>query len=352
MKDHLQLDSCTSSFLHLHPQKSSSTRLTPGRLFPVEKGKELPLDKLERVESLWFPDGNLVRGAENLAFRVYVGMLAKKSTLPAELCKQPPAGHIDGCPVLRLPHRGQETNDFLGAIFDFESAFDPGSFYLVAGVLRLSAHSSLKRTALAHLSTPYSTQLRAFPAGLGPSYARDAQIAPLVRLARSLDVAWVLPVALYRFCVELSGDTLFGDLECGLSTEDSRRCYDAATALRRARTVAVLARFRGRMAPCAGCTRAEACRGARMLAGAALLEGGLDCIPDLAAVWAPSADLEEGLYDVCLAEMHEWYEGARRTLWDGLPALLGLPEWSVLNAMKEQALQQGAEANDDEEETY
>jgi hypothetical protein len=86
----------------------------------VEKGKELPLDKLERVESLWFPDGNLVRGAENLAFRVYVGMLAKKSTLPAELCKQPPAGHIDGCPVLRLPHRGQETNDFLGAIFDFE----------------------------------------------------------------------------------------------------------------------------------------------------------------------------------------------------------------------------------------
>jgi hypothetical protein len=238
---------------------------------------------------------------------------------------------------------------------DARSVFDPNSvrlsFDLIAGLLRLSAHynvTSLKRKALAHISAPYPTRLRAFNAGLGPSYARDARIAPLVHLARSLSIDWILPVALYRFCMELSGDTLFGDLEperggleqSGLSIADRRACYDAAMALRSARTATVLARFRGRMAACAGCTSADVCRSARVLEGAALLDEGLDCIPDLAAVWAPSASLKEELCDVCLAEMHGWHEGARHALWEGLPALFGLPEWAVLNAMKEEALQQ------------
>lgn len=78
---------------------------------------------MERVDSLWFPDGNIVICAHNVLFKVFRGILAARSPVFADMLAFPQpedAETIDGVPVLHLDDSAADTMYFLKAIFDYE----------------------------------------------------------------------------------------------------------------------------------------------------------------------------------------------------------------------------------------
>ncbi|KAJ7111636.1 hypothetical protein C8R43DRAFT_852582, partial [Mycena crocata] len=123
---------------------------------------------LERVDSLWFPDGNIVLCAHNVLFRVFRGILAARSPVFADMLAFPQpedAEVVDGCPVLRLDDSAADTMYFLKALFDYEF-FAPypakTDFDAIHGILRLGTKyrvEPLRRRALQHLSSAHPTSL-------------------------------------------------------------------------------------------------------------------------------------------------------------------------------------------------
>ena len=75
-------------------------------------------------EKVWFEDGNCVLVAENVAFKVFLGIIEKISTAFAGMSTlpQPADGEnamtYAGCPVIRMEDSANEMTRFLQAIFD------------------------------------------------------------------------------------------------------------------------------------------------------------------------------------------------------------------------------------------
>jgi hypothetical protein len=76
---------------------------------------------VQRVEELWFEDGNLVIQAGNTLFRVYRGVLAARSPVFYDMLSFPQPSDselVEGCPLVRLHDSASEVTVFLKAIFD------------------------------------------------------------------------------------------------------------------------------------------------------------------------------------------------------------------------------------------
>ena len=64
-----------------------------------------PLDGLRRHGEFWLEDGNLILVAQDVAFRVYRGLLAEQSTVLAEMAATASKEFLEifyGCPIVRL----------------------------------------------------------------------------------------------------------------------------------------------------------------------------------------------------------------------------------------------------------
>ncbi|KAJ7473821.1 hypothetical protein B0H11DRAFT_1728704 [Mycena galericulata] len=315
------------------------------------------LAAVERANGLWYPDGNLIIHAGDLVFRVFCGILSEQSPVlqallsPEKLSK---CAVFDGCPVVPVPHSGSETVYFLSAIFklkSFDSLLKRISFDAIAAVHRLSYTyqiPDLQRKSLILISSVYPTTLAEFStAGLGPSYCRD-QILPVIRFAREHSVDWILPLAFYRYCLEMTTRTLFYGVEYSgenmvLSTADQARCHEATKNMSKTNIAESLARYDARLKD-DGCTGREACRDSRFREADTVLHS-LGSVPDVFFRWTPEPDSK--LCSNCSQETARWHDERRRAFWDGLPGLFGLPDWTILNEMKEAALR---EPDDDEEE--
>nr|GAT42934.1 predicted protein [Mycena chlorophos] len=190
---------------------------------------------LERVESLWFSDGNVVLQAGNVQFRVYSGLLAQKSRVFADLlaCPQPEEDSvIEGCPVMHLDDSAADTLYFLKAVFDYEF-FPPypahTDFDAIHGVLKLSTKydvQPLRTRALQHLSSVHPSSLTAWdalcspsslsftpPAYAGPSFDASNLELPIITLARATHAQWILPVAFYRALSTLSASDILDGID-------------------------------------------------------------------------------------------------------------------------------------------
>lgn len=80
----------------------------------------------QRIQELWFSDGNIVIQAGNSQYRVYRGILAARSPVFQDMFSfpQPPDSElVEGCPLIRLPDLDVEVTPFLRAIFEPECAF-------------------------------------------------------------------------------------------------------------------------------------------------------------------------------------------------------------------------------------
>ncbi|KAJ7142540.1 hypothetical protein C8R44DRAFT_846519 [Mycena epipterygia] len=221
------------------------------------------MDEMERVDSLWFPDGNIVICAHNVLFKVFRGILAARSPVFADMLAFPQpedAETIEGVPVLHLDNSAADTMYFLKAIFDYEF-FAPypakTDFDAIHGVLRLGQKyrvEPLRQRALQHLSSAHPTTLAAWDAlcaGPSTSSSSAAQLAPfaggaswdfehlelpIITLARAARADWILPTAFYRALAALgSAEILDGIDYTGVHVEldrgDKVLCLEAAPVL-------------------------------------------------------------------------------------------------------------------------
>ncbi|KAJ7500545.1 hypothetical protein B0H11DRAFT_1714450, partial [Mycena galericulata] len=198
-------------------------------------------DTLERVDSLWFSDGNIVIRAHNVLFRVFRGILAAHSPVFRDMLAFPQpddADTIEGCPVLHLDDSAADTMYFLKALFDYEF-FAPypakTDFDAIHGVLRLGTKyrvEPLRRRALEHLSSAHPTSLAAWdalcasstpsasslpnpstsPFG-GPSFDFEHLELPIITLARFARADWVLPAAFFRAIAALSSAEILDGID-------------------------------------------------------------------------------------------------------------------------------------------
>jgi len=87
------------------------------------------LDDRERVEDLWFEDGNLILQAENSLFRIYSGFLAARSSVFRDMLAFPPPAEgnpeMDGCHIVPVYDSAKDMAVFLKAIIDSRYVFSP-----------------------------------------------------------------------------------------------------------------------------------------------------------------------------------------------------------------------------------
>ncbi|KAJ6509162.1 hypothetical protein C8R47DRAFT_1097650 [Mycena vitilis] len=327
----------------------------------------------QRVEELWFEDGNLVIQAGNSLYRVFRGILAARSPIFQDmLCLPQPSDSelVEGCPLVCIQDQAVEVTSFLRAIFDssfFMPHPAPTDFNTLVGVLRLSHKYGvdyLRRRALVHLSSGYRTTLSSFdkveyygdpnfnpnsPASEIHSWVWPAdnsahQIAS-IQLAREVEAPWVLPHAFHDLAVgysELGRDVFHGVVCNGVSVNlalEDQQLFAEGHVRQLASTTGNIAQFFFNPREILGCTSSQRCFSERIQAMESNWENfHLNASIPL-GIWGTNHWKSlQNLCPACLAGLKKIHQDARQTFWDKLPEIYGLPGWEELKRLKTAAI--------------
>ncbi|KAL1951342.1 hypothetical protein VTO73DRAFT_491 [Trametes versicolor] len=208
----------------------------------------------------WFEDGNIVIVAQDTAFRVHRGILARRSEMFSGMFAVPQPENeadiekIDGCPMVRVQDSLHDFKHFLRALYDGMDAYmmrekEPVEFSKLAALLRLSHKyeaGDIQEAALRQLKLVFPDNFEAwkvFETRISQIWKkrplRSLQVAiepeeliEAVNLFRRCGYEEMLPVALHM-CTMLPIRTLLrgtkradGTLET-LSIDDQERCLVA-----------------------------------------------------------------------------------------------------------------------------
>ncbi|KAJ7456053.1 hypothetical protein FB451DRAFT_1143508 [Mycena latifolia] len=309
---------------------------------------------LTRAEGLWFEDCGLIIQAERRIFRVSRDVIAIQSPVFHDMLSLPTPSDADtmyGCPFVILPDSAADVDAFLRALFYYDF-FEPyparTTFPILSSVLRMShkyAVDPLRKRALVQLSSAHPTTLEGWEllAVHLPSWdppTGDENIL-ILQLARQLSADWILPSAFYRFCGDCDeAAIIIGCDHYALSTPDKIRCVKAIRELETTATAAVV-EFLWSAAGAEACGSPVQCVVSRHEVRQmveAWRSGPLRALP--LRLWEDN-DWERFHTDVCadcIASLKSAHLEARFNLWDRLPEIFGLPNWTELEKMKAEAL--------------
>ncbi|KAJ6509171.1 hypothetical protein C8R47DRAFT_1208369 [Mycena vitilis] len=320
----------------------------------------------QRSPELWFDDGNLIVQAEDRQFRVYRGVLAARSPIFQDMLSFPQPSDselVEGCPLVRLPDSALEVTAFLRAIFDsdfFEAHPCPTRIEFVVGILRLSHKyevNYLRRRALIHLSSGFSTELSEAPEndvasswGLTSDLPGVGPFIAIIGLAREVDALWVLPNAFYHLADACS--TGPGVLACiqpasfngryaQLSDQDQTTFVNGYCAQINTGPSDVT-RFLHEPVTIPGCSDGHRCMVLRLRAIEMVRHDRASpkFQADPLLLWYGFQDWKRlsGLCLACRDALTKTHEEARLAFWDQLPQMYGLPPWEELRKMKAAAV--------------
>ncbi|KAJ7757344.1 hypothetical protein DFH07DRAFT_884988 [Mycena maculata] len=310
-----------------------------------------PVDQCHRVDELWFADGTLVLAAEKSLFRVYGGLLAKRSAVFQDMLEfsQPEdAEAIDGCPVVHLADSDEDLKYFLRALFDYES-FEPlrtkTTFDILAGIIRLSSKyqvDGLRQRALYRLSSVFPLTVAEYCDNTDESWTIPAaEWIRVVCFAREMTLDWILPIAMYRtsgYCT--TAQLLHGievkETHVELSAEDKLKCIEQSQSI--CRSVSEIVDFLWNPVKIQGCLQETICtenrvRARRMVEGWRIKKKWFPV-----KVWHTQNWKTLAVCTVCSASMKVTHQRALEKFWNGLPRRFGLPDWDALKQMKENDL--------------
>ncbi|KAJ6535566.1 hypothetical protein B0H19DRAFT_1183764 [Mycena capillaripes] len=310
---------------------------------------------LTRAEGLWLADCGLIIQAETTLFRVSRDFLAIQSPIFRDMLSLPTpddAEMMDGCPFVLLSDSAEDITVFLKALLyhDFFEPYPaPTTLPILTGVLRMSHKyevDSLRKRALVHISSflpttllEYENLTRKSTPWFNELRESDVGFLDIIALARDLSIDWILPIAYYRGC-EFSWERTI--LEGPLGIEDKVRLMTACRVLESACVSKILA-FLWPTAQIEGCGSPLACSADRIDCRRTA-EQWRERDPNAAAmmplhVWEARDWGNLDVCDICLSSMKIAHQEAKQALWDSLPELFGLPEWSELEKLKAAALQ-------------
>ncbi|KAJ7684270.1 hypothetical protein DFH06DRAFT_1155163 [Mycena polygramma] len=319
----------------------------------------------QRVQELWFEDGNIVIQAENCQYRVFRGILAARSPVFQDMLSlpHPPETElVEGCPFVRLPDRALEVTPFLRAIFESEFFAPypaPTDFDTIVGCLRLGHKYSVDyifRRALIHLASDYHTTLGDSDASCeadSPIFKKTSWSPPLVapyhytlviQLAREVNAPWILPMAFYDLSENVADanlDIFHGSLYKGVTvniSKEDQKSFLVGHAIQIASCLKDIPRFLIYPRVIDGCAIPNDCFAERL----AKFEEFMDDMDPATSfpldLWTEHEWESMALCHVCLAKLKKTHQAARRAFWDNLPEIYGLPPWEELEAAKVAAL--------------
>ncbi|KAJ7910694.1 hypothetical protein B0H13DRAFT_2272324 [Mycena leptocephala] len=300
----------------------------------------------QRVQELWFEDGNIVIQAGNSLYRVFRGILATHSPPIPNLWKDVP-----------LYASQTQTGRF------FEPFPASTSFEIVAGCLRLSHKYGvdyLHRRALTHLSSAYRTKLvesdKSFhdsddlsrPAAEMCSWdwpTEKTYMIAIIQLAREVDALWILPSAFYELAFNygtlgkaIFHGVVFNGVPARLSPQDQDSLVEGHN-IQTASTTADILRFLFHPSGIKGCTSSQKCFSVRLQAMESLRGDLREYASAPLDVWAEVDWIFlENLCPACLAVLKQTHKDARQAFWDKLPEMYGLPEWEELERLRAAAI--------------
>ncbi|KAK6969094.1 hypothetical protein R3P38DRAFT_2588728 [Favolaschia claudopus] len=286
-----------------------------------------------------FEDCGLIIQAENTLFRVSRDFLALQSPVFKDMLLLPPpkpTDMIDGCPFVILPDRAEDVTVFLKALIYYDFFVPhPGHATLpvVVSVLRMSDKyqvDALRKRALLHLSSVFPTTLLQYDA-LEIDRPSVSELPLVLSLARDLSIDWILPLALYWRCADLSKNC-HEPLQY-LSTSEQSQLLTASWTLATALSSKILDFLWPTVV--AGHERCSASRFAWRRVAERWRQ---DSMP--LEIW------DEGCWNMlsevchhCLRNMKNQEQSTRQAVWDDLPHVFGLRAWSELEKMKTEALE-------------
>ncbi|TRM56195.1 hypothetical protein BD626DRAFT_466797 [Schizophyllum amplum] len=316
---------------------------------------------LNKVEDLWFPDGNVIIRVGDRVCRVYKGFLASQSSVLADMFSipQPPHGEdmmhgtdvMDALPVVALPDPQEEVTHWLRAMFlpgDFEAHPTPvGSSQLLA-VLRLSHKYDvqyLRRRALVHLAACFPTDVDGVQdislnwtsqvnniqlQGAESPVAFDARV---YTVANEIGALWLVPFTVYAMHTDTWTSTYAIDdivnSDCAISLTLVVRLYKIANLVQQHFPVGFVSGFSD-----SECAHDSLCKDYERRRQCDTIEA-LQVIP--LTYYSRSSEGHHMANDICPAccrIMLEQYSDACMMFWEELPATLELPSWQDLLAIK------------------
>ncbi|KAJ7085120.1 hypothetical protein B0H15DRAFT_988618 [Mycena belliarum] len=309
--------------------------------------------ELTRAEGLWFEDCGLVIQAELTLFRVSRDFLAGRSPVFKDMLSLPPPKDeemMHGCPFVRLPDSAEDITAFLKALiyYEFFEPFPaPTTITILASVLRMSHKYDvvgLRKRALMHLSSSHPTTLQGWEHGgaellksLDSLHSRRMYVG-IIPLARQISADWILPTAFYWVCkYSDEGDIVNGDT---LTPSEKTSCFVAVRRLETTHANHILRFLSSEVTGCEA-TDPDDCVRSRV-EQRRYADEWRDYEPERPAIlplelWEASEWERLDVCASCLRTMKEEHAAAKQELWDELPSLFGLPDWTTLQKMEADA---------------
>ncbi|KAJ6509172.1 hypothetical protein C8R47DRAFT_948197, partial [Mycena vitilis] len=204
----------------------------------------------------------------------------------------------------------------------------------------------LKRRALIHLSSAYSTTLvdasttGALDRSSWSSPRSLAQSLNEIQLVRAVDSAlWILLLAFYNFSFDLAKELLssrshtgYHSLQRNLSIQDQGDFF-LGHQIQMTSAAADVMRFLSHPVDIEGCMSSARCSHERLQRLQAIERNRIPFSPDPLDIWDERdwESLEESdLCPTCIAVFKKTHQDARQALWAGLPEMYGLSSWKDL----------------------
>ncbi|TFY62998.1 hypothetical protein EVJ58_g3505 [Rhodofomes roseus] len=237
MKRSLDLDSSGEASGNKRPrlsQTSDKDRSQPTNIEAEDLG-------LVRDEEFWYEDGSVVLVAGNVGFRVYRGLLVRRSEVFSDLFSVPQPQDsqlVCGCPVVHLSDTPDSLRELLGVLLCGKKYIQKNDIelHLLSYRIRLSHKYGIQdvlNESIQQLKALIPTDLARWLA-MGRHYSARAITA--VNLARLTSTKLVIITALYMCCqlpnhVLLEGAAHPDGTTDELSRDDLLQCLDAKAVL-------------------------------------------------------------------------------------------------------------------------
>ncbi|KAF9267304.1 hypothetical protein L218DRAFT_995570 [Marasmius fiardii PR-910] len=312
----------------------------------------------------WFDDGNIILVTNDLksptAFRVHKGVLARHSEVFQGMFEipQPPSKSEapEGCQVVHMPDIPTELSNLVKALYDGPSFANRSinDFFYLSGILRLSTKyliAHLRTQAIRHLTQTWAYTLQGHdnmvdlaiktPIVNGLSYPFVHPIHVL-NLARETNVRIVLPSAFYFLSLYPLNDLLQANHPKLLTKHPSKpfselhpediKYYTLMFQKRLELLMEFTRRICGERKPSEGCGNEQGCnrqftRLTFRLESSWKMRTGVfyfmsETVRDV---------LQDGAFCIsCRETFQQEVIKIRQDVWNGLPAVLGLPSWEEL----------------------
>ncbi|KAJ7452258.1 hypothetical protein FB451DRAFT_1282971 [Mycena latifolia] len=305
-----------------------------------------PRAHCHRVEELWFNDGTVVLVAGLSSFRVYGGLLAKRSPVFHEMLafRQPEdAEAVEGCPVVYLEDHEDDLRCFLNALFDhefFQSFPDETTFDTLTGIIRLSTKyivDSLRKRALVHLSSAFPITLAEYPGA--PSWQIPTHDwIRVINFGREMGLDWILPIAFYNAIgnctvAELLNGISVNGIHVELAPPDRQKCLEQCLSFARAASAEITDFLLDPPSHCREYTCPRKTIKSRKDVEAWRAQGTLPI-----TLWRPEDWEGLAVCQACKSVMKQKHKAALESFWEGLPERFGCPGWNALKQVKENNL--------------